>query len=258
MSIVTGTKINQLLLNTDQSGLVFASWLKSQGYSVQLQKRYRDSGWFTALTQGVMYRTGNSLSAFSALSTCNLQTGSQYRIAAHTALEYAGYNHYVPMGKPVLQVALTQSRNRPAWMIDDMFDMSFRPFYTEIFPIPEVIQKNEPHGILYISSPEQAFLECLLLAPRFYDYVDLYHIMEQLTTLRSDVVQRLLETTKNFSIKRMFLYMAEKAGHDWCKELDLEKINIGTSKIQLIQDGAYISKYKITVPKELNSYEGNI
>ena len=80
--------------------------------------------------------------------------------------------------------------------------------------------------------------------------------MEQLTTLRSDVVQRLLETSKNFSVKRMFLYMAEKTGHYWFEELDLEKINIGTSKIQLVPGGTYVAKYLITVPKALNSYEG--
>ena len=141
-------------------------------------------------------------------------------------------------------------------MKDDVFDVIFRTFYTEMFPEPEVIQKVEKHGVLYISSPEQAFLECLLLAPKYYDYMDLYYIMEQLTTLRSDVVQRLLETSKNFSVKRMFLYMAEKTGHYWFEELDLEKINIGTSKIQLVPGGTYVAKYLITVPKALNSYEG--
>ena len=53
----------------------------------------------------------------------------------------------------------------------------------------------------------------------------------------------------------MFLYMAEKAGHYWYDELDLSKIKLGTSKLQLVQNGIYISKYKITVPKELNEYE---
>ena len=141
-------------------------------------------------------------------------------------------------------------------MKDEMFDVTFRPFHTEAFPNTEVIAKEQAHGILYVSSPEQAFLECLLLAPKYYDYMDLYYIMEQLTTLRSDVVQRLLESSKNFSIKRMFLYMAEKAGHYWFEELDLEKINLGTSKIQLVADGAYSSKYMITIPKALNSNEG--
>ena len=256
MNVVANSKINQLLMNTDPKGLVFSGWLKAQGYSDQLQKRYRDSGWFTALSHGVMYRTGSKLSAFSALATCNMQTGTKHRIAAHSALEYAGFNHYVPMGKPTLAIALYNTKHRPSWMKDDVFDVIFRTFYTEMFPEPEVIQKVEKHGVLYISSPEQAFLECLLLAPKYYDYMDLYYIMEQLTTLRSDVVQRLLETSKNFSVKRMFLYMAEKAGHYWFEELDLEKINIGTSKIQLVPEGTYVAKYLITVPKALNSYEG--
>lgn len=256
MNIVAGSKINRLLMNTDPNGLLFSSWLKTQGYSDQLQKQYRASGWFTSLSQGVMYRTGSKLSAYSAQANCNLQTGARYCIAAHSALEYTGFNHYVPMGKPTLTVALHPTRKRPMWMKDEMFDVTFRPFHTEAFPNTEVIAKEQAHGILYVSSPEQAFLECLLLAPKYYDYMDLYYIMEQLTTLRSDVVQRLLESSKNFSIKRMFLYMAEKAGHYWFEELDLEKINLGTSKIQLVADGAYSSKYMITIPKALNSYEG--
>ena len=256
MDIVTGTKINQLLTNIDPSGLIFSSWLKSKGYSDQLQKQYRDSGWLVSLSQGVMYRTGSTLSALSALASCNLQTGSTHRIAAHSALEYAGFNHYVPMGKPTLTVALNPAKKRPAWMGKDMFDMTFRTFHTATFPEPEVVTNAVKHGIQYISSPEQAFLECLILAPKFYDYMDLYYIMGQLTTLRADVVQRLLESCRNFSIKRMFLYMAEKAGHYWFEELNTERIDLGTSKIQLVPNGAYISKYRITVPKALSEYEG--
>jgi len=256
MSIVTGTKINQLLASTDSSGLLFSDWLKKKGYSDQLQKRYRDSGWLTSLSKGVMFRTGSNLSAFSALASCNAQTNTDYRIAAHSALEYAGFNHYVPMGKPVLMVALTSTSKRPLWMKDDEFDMTFRSFHTEAFASKEVIKTNTKSGILNISSPELAFLECLLLAPKYYDYVDLYYIMEQLTTLRSDVVQSLLEATNNFRVKRMFLYMAEKAGHYWFEELCLEKIMLGNSKLQLVPDGVYNAKYKITIPKALNDYEG--
>ena len=87
-------------------------------------------------------------------------------------------------------------------------------------------------------------------------YMDLYYIMEQLTTLRPDVVQRLLEATNNYRVKRMFLYMAEKAGHYWFEELCLEKIKLGDFKVQLVPDGIYNAKYKMTIPKALNDYEG--
>lgn len=67
---------------------------------------------------------------------------------------------------------------------------------------------------------------------------------------------KLLENTGNYGVKRMFLYMAEKAGHYWLDELNTNMIELETSKLQLVPGGVYISKYKITIPQSLNSYEG--
>ena len=53
----------------------------------------------------------------------------------------------------------------------------------------------------------------------------------------------------------MFLYMAEKAGHYWFDMLDVDKLGLSSSKMKLVNNGVYISKYRITVPKELNDYE---
>ena len=79
--------------------------------------------------------------------------------------------------------------------------------------------------------------------------------MEQLTSIRPENVQHLLEAINNIRVKRLFLYMAEKAGHYWFDMLDFSSIDIGASKQQLVENGVYISKYKITIPKELNDYE---
>ena len=73
--------------------------------------------------------------------------------------------------------------------------------------------------------------------------------------MRADVVQTLLENIKNQRVKRVFLYMAEKAGHYWFDMLNIDRINLGTSKQQLVENGIYIKKYRITIPKELNEYE---
>ena len=82
--------------------------------------------------------------------------------------------------------------------------------------------------------------------------------MEQLATLRSEVVQHLRETTDNKRVKRIFLYMAEKAGHCCFEELKPQKINSGTGKLQLVTNGKFNAKYKITIPNELEDYEGYI
>ena len=48
---------------------------KKKGYSVQLQKKYRDSGWLTAICKGVMCRTGARLNAYDAIASYNKQMG---------------------------------------------------------------------------------------------------------------------------------------------------------------------------------------
>ncbi len=254
MSVLKGYKINRLLQSVQRNGLFFASWLIQNGYSKQLLNRYRSSNWLSSLCKGVMFRTGDTLSAFGALQSFNEQLGKRFHIAAHSALELWGFNHYVPMGKPMLMVSTTKDK-MPQWMKLDVFDREIKLFKTAVFIHEQITTLTYLDWKLLISSPEQAFMECLLLTPQQYNYMDLFYIMEQLTTLRPNVVQSLLESIKHYKIKRLFLYMAEKAGHYWYEELDLTKIDLGTHKLQLVKSGVYISKYKITIPKELNDYE---
>ena len=254
MNIETKSKINLLLMNLYPGGLLFSESLKKHGYSDQLMKQYRKSGWLASLSKGVMYRSGDSLSALAALASCQEQTGKQYRVAAHSALELSGYYHFVPMGKPQLMVASNEQKT-PQWAKSDLFDMTFEFFTTSAFSLIQVQPIQQNNYTIKASIPELAFMECLLLAPNRYSYMDLYYIMEQLTTLRPAKVQQLLETTNNLTVKRLFLYMAEKANYPWFQAIDVERINIGTSKIQLCKGGVYNSKYKITIPRELVEYE---
>ena len=194
--------------------------------------------------------------SFGVLDSYNGQLKKNFHIAAHSALELFGFNHFVPMGKSVLMLGHLKQETVPCWMKNRTFnDYSLKFFSTETFSEPQLASFSPDYPHLQTSVPEQAFLECLLLAPKHYSYMDLFYIMEQLTTLRPDVLQLLLENTDNIKVKRMFLYMAEKAGHNWFRSLDTDRIELGTSKHKLAENGVYISKYKITVPKELHEYE---
>lgn len=254
MSVSAPSKINQLLAEALPGGLLFASWLRKEGYSSQLLKRYRDSGWLESLSRGVMYRSNDNLSALTAVYCYNRQTGKNARVGAHSALELLGFSHYGPMGKPRLMVAF-ESGNVDDWVKSEKYDMTIVPFHTGIFkkPAGQIFDRNGCPII--ISTPEQAFLECLHLVPVHYNYMDLYYIMEQLTSLDPEKVQKALENTSSQRVKRMFLYMAEKAGHYWYDMLDMGKSGLTTSKLQLVDNGVYISRYRITVPKELSDYE---
>ena len=254
MTIENRNKLNRLLKYWQPGGLFFSSWLKKNGYSDQLIQQYRKSGWFSTLSKGVMYRTGDKLSFYAALSDYNKQLDKTFYVGAHSALELFGFNHYIPMGKPVLMIGHPQQDKVPDWMDDTDFEYELKFFSTKVFLDPQLSFINKEGYKILTSAPEQAFLECLLLAPTQYNYMDLFYIMEQLTALRPEVVQQLLEGISNIKVKRLFLYMAQKAGHDWLNGLDRDRINLGTGKQKLVDKGIYVPEYMITVPKELNDY----
>ena len=108
---------------------------------------------------------------------------------------------------------------------------------------------------LLVSSPERAILECLNLPEASSSLLDIYYIMESMTTLRPKLVQTLLENCTSQKVKRLFLYMAEKSGHSWYKALKLENVNLGTSRFMITPTGKYINKYNMTISKELAEYE---
>lgn len=255
MTIETPNKLNRLLQSEQSGKLYFAAWLKQRGYSDQLLRQYRNSGWLTSISKGVMYRTGGKLLSFGAIASYNEQMNKNFYVGAHSALELSGFNHYVPMGKPLLMVGHPSSETVPDWLKSILFERDLRFFSTNTFTKPQLMEIDHDGFTIKVSVIEQAFLECLFLAPKHYSYMDLYYIMEQLTTLRPNILQMLLENTDNNKVKRIFLYMAQKSGHYWFNLLDRERISLGNGKLQLTKGGTYIPEYRITVPKELYRYE---
>ena len=59
-------------------------------------------------------------------------------------------------------------------------------------------------------------------------------------------------------VKRLFLYLADKAGHEWLSYINLDKVDLGSGKRAIVSDGVYnhCFKYQITVPKALDSING--
>src|SRR6056297_2129645 len=97
MSTVKQTKINQLL-STYPSGIVYlTSWLVKRGYSLNLQKRNRNSNWFTSIDTGAMIRSGNDVSYEGAIFALQQQAGLYIHPAGKTALSLLGKSHYLEL-----------------------------------------------------------------------------------------------------------------------------------------------------------------
>jgi hypothetical protein len=75
--------------------------------------------------------------------------------------------------------------------------------------------------------------------------------MQGLSTLRPKLVDELLQACASIKAKRLFLYMAEKAGHQWFKHLNANRMNLGEGHRRLAADGVYVAKYNLTIPPAL-------
>lgn len=234
-------------------GVFFSGWLSQSGWSNQLVKCYCDNGWLERLCRGVVFRKGDTLRAYAVMASYRRQLGEGMHIAGHSALELHGYMHFVPMGKSRVMVAL-HSNYEAQWLRMDAYDRTFVPVRMEAFCQPvEGVEYGEME--LSVASPEQAFAECLLLAPRHYGYLDLYLLMEQLTTLRPEVVTGVLERVGNQRVKRLYLYMAEKAKHVWLEDVDRERAGLTDSPLSVEKGGTFVNRYKMTIPTEVVEYE---
>jgi hypothetical protein len=249
------TKINQLLQKVPRGGLFLASWMYKNGISRELQRHYKKSQWLTPIDTGVMVRTGETPTLFGALASLNEQDKKHFTIGAMSALEMQGFSHYLPMGKKTMVLFSPKGERLPAWFLKRDWNVILRHFTTECLSPELGIEAVSREGFnLSVSSPVRAFLECLHLSPKYYNLTDLYYVMEMLSLLPPLKVQKLLEDCKSIKVKRLFLYMAEKAEHDWLKMLDFSKISLGTGKRAIVKNGVYNAKYRITIPKELDDY----
>lgn len=251
------TKIKQILDLSPRNSVLFSSWLTAQNLDAKEQYSYMKRGWLSRISKGVYKLNGTTPTLLSTISSYNEQLGKHCIIGAHTALEMRGYSHYLSMGKPTAYLFTEQTERLPKWLLDGDWEMNVRYMITSFLgdSLLGIETMTVDHNNLLVSSAERAILECLNLPDASSSLLDIYHIMEGLTTLRPNLMQTLLETSTSLKVKRLFLYMAEKANHPWLQYLNTEKISLGSSRFMVTPTGKYIRKYNMTISKELVEYE---
>lgn len=252
------SKINLLRNKVLPDGVLITSWLEKNGITRSDLSGYVKYGSLDRISTGVYKYPETPLTLYGILSSYQTQVGLDYHLGAVTALELNGYSHYVIMGKPKAVIFTHLSSRLPKWILIKELDMSVSEFSTKVFGDTGIEDVKYHNYSLRISSPERAIMECILLSAAQYNLMDVYHLMEMLNSLRSSVVQRLLEECTSVKVKRLFLYFAEKTGHRWFTKLDLSKISLGSGTRAFVKGGVKNTKYDIMIPLELANYEGNI
>ncbi len=253
MSTENISKINQLLSSRPYGVVLLSSWLIKQGYSLDLQKRYKKSKWLESIGTGAMIRAGDHVSYKGAIYAFQVQSGSSIHPGGNTALAMTGKAHYLEFATTKVTVFGGQRERLPTWFIRhdwgvkvDYFNPSFLP------PNIGLIDLELKTFTIKVSSAARAIMECLYLTPNKQELLECYELMEGLNNLRPDLIQELLEQCTSVKVKRLFIYMAEKAGHSWVQYINLKKIDFGSGKRSLVKNGVYVPKHRITVSKELH------
>lgn len=258
MSAENVSKINQLLISQPPGVVFLSNWLNEHGYSYGLQKRYRKSRWLESVGTGAMKRAGDRVGYEGAVYALQNQRGASIHPGGRTALIYLGKAHYLELETKRVTVFGSGGEKLPPWFEQHDWGVSVDYHQTSFLPpglgLTEVELKSFS---IKVSGAARALLECIYLVKENQALLECYELTESLNNLRPDQVQTLLEKCRSVKVKRLFLYLAEKAGHRWFEYLDLSKIDLGSGKRSIARGGAYVEKYQITVPKEMENNDRN-
>jgi len=259
MTTENTNKLKDLLERHIPGTVSLASWLAAQGISYDLQKYYRRSGWLESIGRGAYKRPGDIIGWEGALYALQEQAGLRVHIGGRTALTLHGSNQYLRLGGETVYLYSPTGERLPPWFLNFQWGVKIEHVRTVFLPLELGVMEVENLGYGSLVSPfnvkvsdaERAILECLYLAPKKLDLIEAYQIMEGLVNLRPRLLQQLLEQCVSIKVKRLFLYMADKAGHKWMHFLDEDKIDLGSGDRSITPNGVYVSKYGISVPREL-------
>jgi len=246
------SKIKNLLDRHSQGTVLLAHWLQDIGISRDLQKVYRKSRWLESIGTGAFKRFNDPITWAGGLFAIQKEADLPIHAGALTALSLHGFSHYLRTTNEIVYLFSPQGIKLPKWF--SMYKWGPKIEYVKTSFLSEktgLTDHNEKSFSIVISAPERAMLECLYLSPKKINLLECYQIMEGLTGLRPKLVQELLQQCTSVRVKRVFLFMADKAKHKWLDYVDLKKVDLGTGDRSITKGGIYISKYCISVPNEL-------
>ena len=252
MTTLRETNLKKLFQLLQPGSVVTADWLETYGISRNLQQYYLKSGWLESIGRSAYKKPGDTITWQGALEAIQKQTDSKVHLGGLSALELHGLSHYFRLRNESLQLFSPLKTKLPKWFVDYDWQLDIQHHMTSFLPLDLGIKKmNQGNMQINVSTPERAIMECLYLAPQKMDLIECYHIFEGLVNLKPKLVDELLSQCNSVKVKRLFLYMAEKANHQWLQFVKTQKLDLGTGNRMLAEKGVHIPKYLLSIPKEL-------
>ncbi|GAA4015665.1 type IV toxin-antitoxin system AbiEi family antitoxin domain-containing protein [Deinococcus rubellus] len=248
-------------------------WLRRVGLSSAAIYVQVKGGWLQALPGRAYQRPGPPL-AWPAVLYGAQQTGSAVHLGHLSALNLHGTAHYLALGQETPAHLYLRTRP-PEWL--QRFPLPSTWHHETVIrePLPaEHVSNNlrEPRldipvaqllGIVpvlqdgwtvFVSSPERAAVELAASLMRGESWDTAYETFTGLTTLRPRLVQQLLAASASKVTRRIFLHLARSSGHAWLAHLDVDALDLGQGKRQVVPGGRLDPEFLITVPRREETY----
>ncbi len=252
MKVGRANKLRSLLDAWQPHTVATSPHLKALGLTAQDLQNYTASNWLVSLGRGAFKRPMETVTWQGALYSVQSQLKLPVHVGALTALEMTGNNHYVRFGENKAYLFSPLRVVVPAWFQTHWGD-AVRHMQSKLLSSDlGLTEQRTPEGYpLTTATPERAILELLHLAPKEFDLVEAGQIIEGMTSLRPKLVQSLLEACASVKVRRLFLYLAERADLPVMRHLDADRIGLGSGDRSLAKMGRYVPKYRLLLPKEL-------
>lgn len=252
MSLSRSEKLKPLLDAWEPHSVATTVHLKSLGITPQDLQNYTSSRWLLSLGRGAFKRPMETVNWQGALYSIQAQLRLPVHVGALTAVEMSGNSHYVRFANTKAYLFSPLNVALPLWFRTHWGD-DVRHVQTKLLP-PDLglCERQATEGFtLKTSSVERAALELLHLAPKEFDLVEAGMVVESMTSIRPKLMQTLLEQCASIKVRRLFLYLAERADLPVMCHLDLDRINLGAGDRSLVPNGRYVAKYQLLLPREL-------
>ena len=229
-------------------------WLAERGFARPLVDYYLRSGALAPVARGAYRRPGPPLKWEHVVYSIQNLGYSAY-VGGRSALEFQGFAHYLSM-QGVQQVHLYGADRLPGWVskLETPYQLLLHKIHLFDMPVNEAIT-TRPFGhwdwLINYAAPELALLELAAEAKQEADFEVLDKLFDSATSLRPQLIMKLLKACQHIKARRLFLWFAERHGFAWAKRLEADAVNLGSGKRVIVKGGALDKKYQITVPRKM-------
>lgn len=263
--------------------LASAAWLDEHGYYRQLLSHYASGGWLESPARGVYRRPGPPLKWQHVVVSLLLTEQLPLHVGGATALEQAGFGHYVRMSGAET-IRLYGPGGLPSWVralpLQEKIVIRRDSMFGSL-PVPRVwLDKDgatDGHGQridnvamaecglriarwgesdwpLVFATEERAILEMLQDVPQGESVYQAHVTLQGMVNVRPARMSYLLRYSHSVKVKRLFLALAARHRHAWFAQLNLDGVDLGKGKRALFPDGKLDPTYQITLPADLDDH----